>query len=136
MAANDFNQRIIDEFRANAGVVGGPFAGAPMVLLTSTGAKSGHAHTTPLVYLQDGDRIAVFASMGGAPKNPAWYHNVVANPDVTVEVGTEKYQARAVVTSGAERDQLFRKQATLLPTFAEYEKKTTRVIPVVVLERR
>lgn len=117
MAVNDFNQRIIEEFRANAGVVGGPFAGAPMLLLTSTGAKSGRAHTTPLVYLQDGDRIAVFASMGGAPKNPAWYHNVVANPDVTVEVGTEKYQARAVVTSGAERDQLFRKQATLLPTF-------------------
>ena len=136
MAANDFNQRIIEEFRANAGVVGGPFAGAPMLLLTSTGAKSGRAHTTPLVYLQDGDRIAVFASMGGAPKNPAWYHNVVANSDVTVEVGTEKYQARAVVTSGAERDQLFRKQAALLPTFAEYEKKTTRVIPVVVLERR
>ena len=131
---NDYNQRIIEEFRANGGKVGGPFEGAPMVLLTTTGAKSGKRHTTPIVYLPDGDRIVVFASMGGAPTNPAWYHNVRANPDVTVEVGTEKRDARAVVTSGDERERLFRKQASLFPAFAEYEKNTTRTIPVIALE--
>ncbi|HEY8173216.1 MAG TPA: nitroreductase family deazaflavin-dependent oxidoreductase [Dehalococcoidia bacterium] len=132
---NDFNQRIIDEFRANAGKVGGPFAGAPMVLLTSIGAKSGQPHTTPLVYMQDGERIVVFASMGGAPRNPAWYHNLVAHSDVSIEVGTERYAAKAVITSGDERDTLFRRQATLIPTFDEYQKKTTRTIPVIALER-
>ncbi len=132
---NDFNTKIIEEFRANAGKVGGPFDGAPMALVTSTGAKSGKPHTTPLVYLKDGNRIVVFASMGGAPKNPAWYNNLAANPAATVEVGTERYDAKAVVTSGAERDELFRRQAALLPAFGEYEKRTTRVIPVVALER-
>jgi len=132
---NPFNDKIIEEFRANAGKVGGPFAGAPMVLVTSKGAKSGQPHTTPLVYLQDGDRIAVFASMGGAPTNPAWYYNLKANPDATVEVGTDSYAVKAVVTSGEERDRLFRKQASLLPQFGEYEKRTTRTIPVVALER-
>jgi deazaflavin-dependent oxidoreductase (nitroreductase family) len=132
---NDFNTKIIEEFRANAGKVGGAFQGAPMVLLTTKGAKSGKPHTTPLVYLEDGDRIVVFASMGGAPKNPAWYHNVSANPDVTVEVGSEKYDAKAIVTKGAERDELFAKQVALIPTFGEYQKRTTRTIPVVVLER-
>jgi deazaflavin-dependent oxidoreductase (nitroreductase family) len=132
---NDFNTKIIEEFRANAGKVGGAFQGAPMVLLTSKGAKSGKPHTTPLVYLQDGERVVVFASMGGAPKNPAWYHNVSANPDVTVEVGTEKYDAKAIVAKGAQRDELFAKQVALIPTFGEYQKRTTRTIPVVVLER-
>jgi deazaflavin-dependent oxidoreductase (nitroreductase family) len=132
---NPFNEKIIEEFRANAGKVGGPFAGAPMVLVTSKGAKSGRPHTTPLVYLQDGDRIAVIASMGGAPTNPAWYHNLKANPDATVEVGTDSYAVKAVVTSGEERDRLFRKQVSLLPQFGEYEKRTTRTIPVVALER-
>jgi len=132
---NAFNDQIIEEFRANAGKVGGPFQGAPMVLVTSKGAKSGKPHTTPLVYLQDGDRIAVFASMGGAPTNPAWYHNLKANPDATVEVGTDSYAVKAVVTSGEERDRLFRKQVSLLPQFGEYEKRTTRTIPVVALER-
>ena len=132
---NDFNTQIINEFRANAGVVGGPFKGAPMMLLTSKGAKSGKPHTTPLVYLKDGDRVVVFASMGGAPKDPQWYRNVAANPDVTVEVGTDKYEAKAIVTKGAERDELFAKQVALIPTFGEYQRKTTRVIPVVVLER-
>jgi deazaflavin-dependent oxidoreductase (nitroreductase family) len=132
---NDFNTKIIEEFRANAGKVGGAFEGAPMVLLTTKGAKSGKPHTTPLVYLKDDDRIVVFASMGGAPKNPAWYHNVSVNADVTVEVGTDKYDAKAIVTKGAERDELFAKQVALIPTFGEYQKRTTRTIPVVVLER-
>jgi deazaflavin-dependent oxidoreductase (nitroreductase family) len=132
---NPFNEKIIEEFRANAGKVGGPFEGAPMVLVTSKGAKSGKPHTTPLVYLQDGDRIAVFASMGGAPTNPAWYYNLKANPDATVEVGTDKYTVKAVVTSGDERDRLFRKQVSVMPTFGDYEKRTTRTIPVVALER-
>jgi deazaflavin-dependent oxidoreductase (nitroreductase family) len=132
---NQFNENIIKEFRENGGKVGGPFAGAPMVLLTSKGAKSGKPHTTPLVYLRDGDRVVVFASMGGAPKNPQWYRNVAAHPDVEVEVGTERYPAKAVVTSGAERDELFAKQVALIPTFGEYQQRTSRVIPVVVLER-
>jgi len=132
---NPFNDRIIAEFRANAGKVGAPFEGAPMVLLTSKGAKSGRPHTTPLVYLEDAGRIYVFGSMGGAPKHPAWYHNLVANPDATVEVGTESYAVKAVITSGEERDRLFRKQASLLPAFGEYEKRTTRTIPVVALAR-
>jgi deazaflavin-dependent oxidoreductase (nitroreductase family) len=132
---NDFNTKIIEEFRANAGKVGGMFNGAPMVLLTSKGAKSGGSHTTPLVYLQDGDRIIVFGSMGGAPKHPQWYRNLVANPDASIEVGAEQYPVKAVVTSGAERDELFQRQASLMPQFAEYAKKTTRLIPVVALER-
>jgi deazaflavin-dependent oxidoreductase (nitroreductase family) len=132
---NPFNEKIIEEFRANEGKVGGPFAGAPMVLLTSKGAKSGKPHTTPLVYMPDGERIVVFASMGGAPTNPAWYYNLKANPDATVEVGTEKYAVRAVITTGGERDRLFERQVSLMPTFGDYQKRTTRTIPVVALER-
>jgi deazaflavin-dependent oxidoreductase (nitroreductase family) len=132
---NEFNQRIMDEFRANKGVVGGPFAGAPMVLLTTTGARSGEPRTTPLVYSKDGDRIVIIASFAGAPRHPAWFLNLRANPEVTLEVGTEKFKARAVIPEGAERDRLFGAQAALMPNFAEYQQKTTRVIPVVVLER-
>jgi deazaflavin-dependent oxidoreductase (nitroreductase family) len=128
---NEFNDKIIAEFRANSGVVGPPFAGAPMVLLTSTGARSGKPHTTPLVNYADGDRVYVFASMGGAPKHPAWYHNVVANPGVTVERGAEKYTAKARVLEGAERDDIYARQAALIPTFGDYQQKTTRTIPVV-----
>lgn len=134
-AMNDFNQGVITEFRANEGKVGGPFAGASMLLLTNKGAKSGTLRTTPLVCSADGDRIVIIASMGGAPNSPAWYHNLVANPDVTVEVGTEKYRARASVAQGAERDRLFAAQAALMPQFNEYQAKTTRRIPVVVLDR-
>jgi len=133
---NEFNQNIIAEFRANAGKVGGPFAGAPMALLTTKGAKSGQPHITPLVHLADEGRVVVFASMGGAPKHPQWFRNVLANPDVEVEVGTEKYAAKARVAAGKERDELFAKQVALIPTFGEYQQKTSRVIPVVVLERR
>jgi deazaflavin-dependent oxidoreductase (nitroreductase family) len=111
------------------------FRGAPIVLLTTKGAKSGATYTTPLVYTRDGERLVIIASKGGAPTNPAWFHNLVANPDVTIEVGPEKYEAKAVVTEGEERDRLFNAQAALMPNFAEYQKNTTRRIPVVVLER-
>ena len=135
-AQNDFNQQIIAEFRANRGVVGGPFAGAPMLLLTATGAKSGDQRTTPLVYLPDGDRYLIFASKGGAPTNPAWYHNLIAHPEATVEVGTEKFQATATELKGEERDRLYAKQAELRPAFGEYQQKTSRTIPVIALTRR
>ena len=134
--ANDFNQSIIDEFRANDGKVGGPFEGAPMLLLTTTGAKSGQPRTAPLVYLPDGDRYVVFASKAGAPTNPDWYHNLVANPAVSVEVGSDRTDADAVVLTGEERDQLFAKQAERMPGFKDYQDKTTRVIPVVALQPR
>jgi deazaflavin-dependent oxidoreductase (nitroreductase family) len=134
-AFNDFNQKIIDEFRAHGGKVGGNFANAPMLLLTTTGAKTGQKRTNPLVYLPDGDRLVVFASKAGAPDNPDWYHNLRANPEVTVEVGTETHRAKAVIAQGAERDRLYAEQARRFPTFGTYQAKTTRVIPVIVLER-
>ena len=132
---NEFNEKIIAEFRANAGVVGGQFEGAPMVLLTSIGAKSGKPHTTPLVPFEDRDDVYVIASMGGAPKHPAWYFNIQANPQVTVERGTEKYAARADVLQSAERDEIWAKQVALRPTFGDYQKKTSRIIPVIRLRR-
>jgi deazaflavin-dependent oxidoreductase (nitroreductase family) len=132
---NDWNAKIIAEFRANAGKVGGQFEGAPMVLLTTTGAKSGQPRTSPLVYLPDGERVVVFASKAGAPTNPDWYHNLVANPEVTVEVGADAYQARAVEITGAERDELFARQVERMPGFQSYADSTTRVIPVIALER-
>lgn len=132
---NDFNQQVIAEFRANGGKVGGPFADRSMLLLTTTGAKSGQPRTSPLVYTTDGDRIVIIASKGGAPTNPDWYHNLVAHPTATVELGTEKFQARATVTEGQERQRLYDLQAALMPGFAEYQKNTTRQIPVFVLER-
>ncbi len=135
-AVNDFNRSVIDEFRANDGKVSGPFEGAPLLLLTTTGAKSGRTHTTPLVYLLDGDGIVVFGSKAGAPTHPAWYHNLVANPTVTVELPGEQFEARAVVTDGEKRDRLFTQQKSAMPGFADYERKTTREIPVIVLERR
>jgi len=132
---NDFNRAIIDEFRANGGKVGGPFEGAPVLLLTTTGAKSGERRTTPVMYLPDGERMVIFASKAGAPTNPAWYHNLLANPTTTVEVGQDTVEATAVVTTGEERDRLFARQAGLYPQFAEYAQKTTRQIPVIALER-
>ena len=132
---NDFNATIIAEFRANGGKVGPPFEGAPMVLLTSTGAKSGKERVNPLVYSTDGDRLVIIASKGGAPTNPDWYYNVKANPSVTLEVGEETFPATATVVDGDERDRLFAAQAELMPGFKDYEKATSRVIPVVVLER-
>jgi deazaflavin-dependent oxidoreductase (nitroreductase family) len=131
---SDFNNKVIEEFRANEGKVGGPFEGAPVLLLTSTGAKSGQQRTTPVMYLPDGDRFVIFASKAGADTHPAWFHNLVANPAATVEVGSDAVQAEAVVTQGEERDRLYRKQAELYPQFADYESKTSRVIPVVALQ--
>ena len=133
---NDFNRSLIDEFRANDGKVGGQFAGAPVLLLTTTGAKSGASRTVPLVYLPDGERFVVFASKGGAPTNPDWYHNLVANSRVSVEVGSERFDADAVVLTGDERDRLFAEQAGLFPGFAQYQDNTPRVIPVVALDPR
>lgn len=133
---NDYNRRIIEEFRTNGGKVGGHFAGTPLLLLTTTGAKSGQRRTTPLGYQTDGDRLIVFASMLGAPTNPAWYHNLVAHPEVTVEIGTETFDANTVATTGEERQHLWAKALELAPFLAEHQAKTTRPIPVIALERR
>lgn len=132
---NDLNTKIIEEFRDNAGVVSGPFEGATLMLLTTTGAKTGNKRTTPLVYLPDGNRIVIFASKAGAPTNPDWYHNLTANPAVTVEVGADAYQANAIEITGAERDALFAAQVERMPGFQTYADGTTRVIPVIGLER-
>lgn len=133
--ANDFNKQIIDEFRANAGKVSGGFEGAPMLLLHTTGAKSGKERVNPVVYQADGDRYVIFASKGGAPSHPDWYRNITANPNVTVEVGADTIAVHARVADGDERERLWSKQKQLMPGFADYEQKTDRVIPVVVLER-
>jgi deazaflavin-dependent oxidoreductase (nitroreductase family) len=132
---NERNRAVIDEFRANGGKVGEPYADGTLVLLTTTGRKSGRQVTTPLMSLPDGDRVVVFASKGGAPSHPDWYGNLVANPRVTVEVGTEKYEAEAKVITGSERDALYARQVERRPVFGEYEQRTTRKIPVVALER-
>lgn len=133
---DDRNARVIEEFRANEGRVGGFFGGSPMVILHSTGARSGRERVTPLVYLPDDGRVVVFATKGGAPENPGWYHNVVAHPEVTVEVGSETYAATATVAAGAERARLWAAQVARMPGFADYEQRTTRTIPVIVLQRR
>ena len=133
---NDRNLRVIEEFRSNGGKVGGGFAGAPLLLLSTSGARTGQRRTNPLMYLRDGDRLVVFASKGGAPTNPDWYHNLVANPGVTVEVGTETFEAEAVVVIGEERDRLYSRQAELFPQFGEYAQRATRRIPVVALTPR
>jgi deazaflavin-dependent oxidoreductase (nitroreductase family) len=129
----DFNTQIIEEFHANDGRVGGMFEGSPLLLLHHAGAKSGKIRVNPLVYLRDDGRYVVFASKGGAPTNPDWYHNVAAEAKVTIEVGTETMDAVASEATGDERDRLFRTQAERSPQFAEYEAKTDRVIPVIVL---
>ena len=133
---NDFNRQVIDEFRANDGQVTGAFAGAPMILVNHRGAKSGTAYTTPLVYTRDGDNYVIIASMGGAPEHPQWFHNVVANPDLTIEVGADTLAVHARVAEGDERDRLYRAQADLMPNFDDYAKATSRTIPVIVLEPR
>jgi deazaflavin-dependent oxidoreductase (nitroreductase family) len=132
---SDFNTAIIDEFRANEGRLGGGFAGAPMLLLHHTGAKSGQVRVSPLVYQDLGDTIAVFGSKGGAPTHPAWYLNLVANPEATIEIGTETRAVRARVAEGAERERIWEAQKLAVPGFAEYEKTAgDRQIPVIVLE--
>ena len=129
----DWNSNIIEEFRANEGKVGGPFDGAPLLLLHTTGARSGEERINPMMYLADGDRLVVFASKGGAPTNPDWYHNLVANPDLEIEVGTERRKVRARVAEGEEHDLLYAEQARRYPQFAKYQEGTDRTIPVVIL---
>lgn len=132
----DFNQQIIEEFRANRGQVGGPFEGSRLLLLTTTGARSGAPHTIPLGYLPDGgERILVIASAGGGPRNPAWFHNLQANPRVRVEDGVFTYEAEATVLNGAERDHVFARAAEANPGWADYQANTSRVIPVVALRQ-
>ncbi|KQW53140.1 cell entry protein [Nocardioides sp. Root1257] len=132
----DYNAKIIEEFRANHGRVGGNFEGAPLLLLHSTGARSGQERVSPMMYLADGDRYLVFASKAGAPDNPDWYHNLKANPDATIEVGDDTLDVRAEELPRTERDEKYAEQAALYPGFADYEKKTDRVIPVLALTRR
>ncbi|MEC3913186.1 nitroreductase family deazaflavin-dependent oxidoreductase [Nocardia sp. CDC160] len=133
---NAFNESVIEEFRANGGKVGGPFEGRDnMVVITTIGAKSGRAVTNPLVYVPDGERIVLIASNGGADKHPAWYHNLRANPELTVELGTETYTGKAEFLTGAEADELYERMIALMPVFAEYRTKTTRKIPVVAVYR-
>jgi deazaflavin-dependent oxidoreductase (nitroreductase family) len=129
------NRQVIDEFRATGGKAGGMFEGKPLVLVHHVGAKSGTERIAPLVPLLDGDRIFVFASKGGAPTNPDWYHNLVAHPDTVVELGTERLGVTARVLEGEERDATYAKQVAVEPQFGEYQRKTTRVIPVVELVR-
>ena len=127
---------LITDFRAHGGeVTSGPFVGRPVLLLTTTGAQSGQPRLAPVVYSRDGDHFVIMASKGGAPTHPAWYQNLRAHPTVTVEVGGETFEARARVTEGAERDRLFAQHAAHNPNFTDYQRRTTRVIPVVVLER-
>lgn len=133
---DDWNQKIIDEFRANEGRVGGPFEGAPMVLVHHTGAKTGTERVNPMMYQQVGDAWAVFASAAGADRNPAWYHNLLAHPDTSIEVGTETIPVHVRELSRDERDPVWETQKERYPGFADYESKTSRVIPVLLLERR
>lgn len=133
--ANDFNQQIIAEFRANSGKVGGQFANTPLLLLTTTGARSGQPRTTPLGYVADEDRVIIIASYNGAPRHPDWYHNLVAHPEATVEVGSERFRVRAKTIEGEERERLWNRLAARYGFLAEHQRKTTRQIPLVDLER-
>jgi deazaflavin-dependent oxidoreductase (nitroreductase family) len=132
--ADDFNRRNIEEFRANHGRLGGPFEGAPVLLLHSTGARSGQPRINPMMYMADGDRYLVFASAAGADRNPAWYWNLVAHPDAGIDVGDGHIDVHAVELTGSERDAKYALQAERYPGFADYQRKTSRVIPVVALE--
>ncbi len=129
----DFNAQIIEEFHSNEGRVGGMFEGMPLLLLHHTGAKSGKSRINPLAYQDDGGRYVIFASKGGAPEHPAWYHNLIAHPNVSIEVGSEEIDVIASEATGEERERLFRTQAERIPQFAEYEQKTERMIPVMIL---
>jgi deazaflavin-dependent oxidoreductase (nitroreductase family) len=135
-AVNDWNTQIIKEFRDNGGRVGGRFEGRTMLLLHHKGAKSGQERVNLLVYYKEGDTMYIFASKGGAPSNPDWFYNVKANPDVTLEVGTEKFGATAEVVTGEERDRIWKANVAVNPGFGEYEEKTTRTIPVIALRRK
>ncbi len=130
---NDRNKQIIDEFRTNSGKVGGRFEGRTLLLLHTKGAKSGQERINPVAYVKDGDRFVVIASKGGADTHPDWYYNVIADPRVTVEVGTEKFQAKATIAEEPERTRLYDKMVEVAPGFDDYRRKTARVIPVIVL---
>jgi deazaflavin-dependent oxidoreductase (nitroreductase family) len=130
----NWNDRIIEEFRSNEGRVGGAFAGRPLLLLHNTGAKSGKIRVNPLAYRRDGDRFVIFATKGGSATNPDWYHNLLANPQASVEVGANRHRVRARVANPDERQRLWTLQKREMPGFAEYERKTSRQIPVVILE--
>jgi deazaflavin-dependent oxidoreductase (nitroreductase family) len=131
---SEFNEKIIAEFHANEGRVGGPFDGETLLLLHHTGAKTGAARINPLVYLPDGDRYVIFASKAGAPTNPDWYHNLKAHPDVEIEVGTETLAVKASEVTGAERDRLYSEQEQRMPQFTDYTQKAEgRQIPVIAL---
>lgn len=129
----DRNAGIIEEFRSNSGTVGGIFEGHPMLILHNTGAKSGAQRLNPLLYRREGDRVFVFASKGGAPQNPDWYHNVKASPSVTVEIGSETISATATEVTGSERDEIYARQAAADARFDTYQKATDRTIPVIEL---
>ena len=131
----DWNKKVIEEFRANEGVVGGMFQGMSILLLHTKGAKTGQPRVNPVAYQKVGDDVAVFASKGGAPTNPDWYHNLLADPKLTVELGTDTFAVVARVAEGDERERIWTTQKERYPGFAEYERNTTRQIPVVVLER-
>lgn len=131
---NDWNRRTVEEFRAHQGKVGGFWEGRPLLLLTTIGAKSGRRHTTPVMYLREGDRLFIFASKGGAPSHPDWYHNLLAHPEVAVELGDQTYEAIAKPVTGKERHQIYAQWAQRYPQFREYQEKTTRTIPVIELE--
>ncbi|GAA4193039.1 nitroreductase/quinone reductase family protein [Microbispora amethystogenes] len=133
--SESFNQSVIDEFRANGGKVGGPFEGGDLLLLTTVGAKSGREHTVPLAYIRDGDLLLVVASAAGAPRHPAWYHNLLARPAVRVELGEEVFDAVAVPAEGAARERLFEHVVRVAPGYGDYQARTARTLPVVVLER-
>ena len=130
---SDWNKQIIEEFRANKGHVGGHFENTPLLLLHTTGAKSGQLRINPVAYVKDGERFVIIASKGGAPENPDWYYNLLAHAEVTVEVGTETLKVDATATEEPERTRLFDQMAAKNPGFDEYRKKTTRQIPVIVL---
>jgi deazaflavin-dependent oxidoreductase (nitroreductase family) len=132
---SDFNQQIIEEFRSHRGQVGGQFEGAPLLLLHTTGARSGAERVNPMMYQPVGDDLAVFASKAGAPTNPDWYHNLVANRRASVEVGDDRYEVESRVTQGQERTRIWEAQKAAYPGFADYESQTTRTIPVVILSR-
>ena len=133
---NTYNRQLIEEFRANRGKSDGPMAGRPLLLLTTTGAKSGQRRTTPMMYIRVGDRLLVIASNAGAPTHLDWYRNLVAHPEVTVEIGNDIFEATAIVMEGPERQRLWGRIVELYPFFADHQAKVTRQIPVIVLKRR
>jgi len=132
---NDWNKKIIEEFRANGGEVGGNFEGRTLLLLHTKGAKSGQERINPVAYTKDGDQLVVIASKGGAPTHPDWYYNIIANPQLTVEVGAEEFEVSAIVAEEPERTRLYSQMATIMPGFADYKSKTTREIPVIILKK-